>query len=193
VFALVAGLLIDGLFYFLWRRDSLEAAPLVAWDWIKAVVLVAGLAWIAYATRSAAMAMLTVVFAIIGLEDLVGVTVPLGMWLIQETGVRHGPQGTNTQLLRRGVVAIALVGPTLYLAWRVPPWLRKATWMLIVLLAALFVGSVLGGVLADRSGSNVDELVEEPLITFAAALVVGLVVELGRRRTAANPTKPSRR
>jgi hypothetical protein len=64
---------------------------------------------------------------------------------------------------------------------------------MISVLAAIFVVAVLGDVIADRSGTNLDEVVEEPLYSLAAGFVVGLVVEWRRRRRVTNPTTGSPR
>ena len=168
-------------------QSDFLGGPLMAWSGLKILIIFAGTGWLAWETGAWAFGLIALIFAVIGLEDSVGITAPLGTWLIEEGGIRRGPRGSNEQLLRRAATMILLLGPTLYLGSRAPVWLRRAIWTLIGLLAAIFVVAVLGDVIADRSGTNLDEVVEEPLLSITTGLVVGLVAER-RRRHLTDPT-----
>ncbi len=191
VFTAAVALFIDAAFYVALRQSDFLGTPIMVWSGVKILVIVVGIGWLAWETRVWALGLIALIFAVIVLEDSVGITAPLGAWLIEEGGIRSGPRGSNEQLLRRGFTMIALLGPTLYLGWRAPVWLRRAIWTMIGMLAAIFVAAVLGDVIADRSGTNLDEVVEEPLYSLAAGFVVGLVVEWRRRRRVTNPTTRS--
>ena len=193
VFSAAVALFIDAAFYVALAQSDLDGGPLIVWSAFKTVAIVAGIGWLAWETRAWALGMIAVIFAVIGLEDSIGITAPLGGWLIEEGGFRRGPRGANEQLLRRGFTMIVLLGPTLYLGFRAPAWLRRAIWTLVGLLAAIFMAAVVGDVIADRRGTNLDELVEEPLFSLTAAFVVGLVVERWRLRRPTGPTTARRR
>lgn len=193
MFAAAVALFIDAAFYVALSQSNLDGGPLIVWSASKNLIIVAGIGWLAWETRAWALGMIALIFAVIGLEDSVGITAPLGVWLIEEGGIRSGPRGANEQLLRRGVTMIALIGPTLYLGSRAPVWLRRALWMLIGLLGAIFMAAVVGDVVADRSGTDLDELIEEPLFSLTAGFVIGLVVEWWRLRRVTDPTTGRRR
>lgn len=188
VFTVAVALFVDTAFYVALAQSDFLGGPLMAWSGLKILIIVAGTGWLAWETGAWAFGLIALIFAVIGLEDSVGITAPLGTWLIEEGGIRRGPRGSNEQLLRRGATMIILLGPTLYLGSRAPVWLRRAIWTLIGLLAAIFVVAVLGDVIADRSGTNLDEVVEEPLYSITTGLMVGLVVEWRRRRRLTDPT-----
>ena len=188
VFAAAVALFVDAAFYVALNESHLGGGALIVWSSLKTVIIVAGIGWLAWETRAWAFVMVALNFALIALEDSVGITAPLGVWLIEEGGLRAGPQGANEQLVRRGVTMVALLGPTLYLGSRAPAWLRRAVWTLIGLLAAIFVAAVLGDAIADRRGTNLDEVVEEPLFSLTVGFVAGLVVEWWQRRRITDPT-----
>ncbi len=188
IFAAAVALFVDVAFYAALAQSQFDSGPLVLWSAFKTIIIVAGIGWLAWETRAWALGLLALIFAVIWLEDSAGITAPLGVWLIEEGGIRKGPRGVNEQLLRRVFTMAALLGPTLYLGWQAPAWLRRALWTLIGLLGAIFAGAVVGDVAADRSGTNLDELVEEPLFSLTAGFVVGLVVEWWRRRRFTDPT-----
>lgn len=190
VFAAVAALLVDAVFYLARSGTQLGGAPLATWSALKVLVVVVAVGWLAYKQQSWALGLIAAIFALIGLEDSIGITAPLGIWLIEESGIRRGPQGANSQLLRRGFVMLGLLGPTVYLTTRAPQHLRRAVWILLGFLAAVFVAAVLGDVAADRTGTNLDELIEEPVLSLAAAFSIGLVVEWW---PSVGPTSPTRK
>lgn len=188
IFAVAVALFVDAAFYVALVQSDFDGGALIVWSVFKTLIIVVGTGWLAWETGAWAFGIIALIFAVIGLEDSVGITAPLGAWLIEEGGIRRGPRGANEQLLRRGFTMVALLGPTLYLGSRAPVWLRRAIWTLIGLLGAIFVAAVLGDVVADRSGTNLDEVVEEPLFSLVAGFVVGLVVEWRRRRSLTDPT-----
>ncbi len=177
VFVAVVALFVDVVFYVALAEAQLGGGQLAAWSAGKIVVIGAVVGWLAVETRTWSLGIIALIFLLIGLEDSIGVTAPLGVWLIEESGIRRGPQGANSQLLRRGIVMISLIGPTLYLAAQAPRWLRAAVWTLLGFLAAIFLAAVAGDLAADRTGTNLDELIEEPLLSLCVGFVAGLAVE----------------
>ena len=195
IFAAVAALFVDVVFYFSLADKELSAGSLTVWSGLKFLVIAGVVGWLAAETREWALGLVAVIFLLIGLEDSVGVTAPLGLWLLEESGLRRGPQGANSQVLRRVAVMVLLLGPTLYVAERAPQGLRRAVWALIGFLAAIFLAAVVGDLVADRTGTNLDELVEEPLLSLCMAFTVGLAVQWWPRRRFRIPTtrRPRRR
>ncbi len=177
MFAAVVALLVDLAFYLAISNAQLAGRPLAVWSAIKVLFIVAATLSIALPRKEWALGLIAAIFALIGLEDSVGITAPLGIWLVEEAGVRRGPRGANSQLLRRVLVSLALLGPTVFLATQAKPNLRKAIWVLLAFLAAIFAVAVLGDVFTDRTGTNLDELLEEPILSLAAAFSIGLAVD----------------
>lgn len=177
LFAAVVALLVDLAFYLAISNAQLAGRPLAVWSALKVLVIVVACLWLAVDRREWALGLIAAIFALIGLEDSIGITAPLGIWLIEEAGVRRGPQGANSQMLRRILVALALLGPTVYVAKAVKARLRRAVWILLGFLAAIFIVAVLGDVFTDRTGTNLDELLEEPILSLGAAFSVGLMVD----------------
>lgn len=189
VFAGVVALFVDGVFFVSLSADQLGGGSLAAWSAVKVAVIVAGIGWLAWEIKAWSLGIIAIIFALVGFEDSIGITAPLELWLIEESGIRRGPRGSNSQLLRRGVVMVVLLSPTLYLAARAPRWLRSAVWILIGFLGAIFLAAVLGDFAADRTGTNLDELLEEPLLSLCAGFVVGLVVQWWPDSRLRNPTR----
>lgn len=184
LFAAIVALLVDLAFYLAVSNAQLAGRPLAVWSAIKVLAIVATTLWLAVERRAWSLGLIAAIFALIGLEDSIGITAPLGIWLVEEAGIGRGPRGTNSQLLRRGLVSLGLLGPAVYLASRAQPRLRRAVWVLLGFLAAIFAVAVLGDVVTDRTGTNLDELLEEPILSLAAAFSIGLAVDLwpARRR-----------
>jgi len=162
------------------------------WGGLKIALISAVLGWYAVQLRSWAFGLVAGIFLLIGLEDAIGVTAPLGLWLIEESGIRRGRRGGNTQLIRRVVVMLVFLGPTLQLARRAAPWVRRVLWTMIGFLGALFLVGVLGDAIADHAGSDFDELLEEPLTSLCAAYAVGLAVQGRTALAARGPTRTQR-
>lgn len=177
MFAAVVAILVDITFYLALADAQLAGAPFIVWSALKILVIASAIGWVAYTQRSPVLALIAATFAVVGLEDSIGITAPLGIWLIEETGIERGPQGVNSQLFRRLLIAAGLLGPTLLLANRAPRRIARSAWMLIGFLAAVFAAAVLGDIAADRTGTNLDELIEEPVLSLAAAFAVGLLVD----------------
>lgn len=182
VFAAVVALVVDIGFLLTASNEQLTGGPLVAWSALKIVVIVVALVAVSYRYQAWSLALVAGIFALIGLEDALGVTAPLGLWLIEEAGVRRGAQGGTVQIVRRGLVSLALLGPTIYLAGRTQRPLRRAVWLLIGLLGALFLAGVVGDVLTDRAGTDLDEIIEEPVLSLAAAFSIGFAADRLLRR-----------
>lgn len=189
IFVAVVALLVDLLFYAVLADSQLSGGPLAVWSAIKTFSIAGCLSWLAFDRRAWSLGLIAAIYALIGLEDSVGVTAPLGIWLVEEAGIRRGPQGSNSQLLRRVFVSLGLLGPTMFLASRAPGQLRRAVWILIGFLGAIFVAGVLGDVAADRTGTNLDELLEEPVLSLAVGFAVGLVVEWWPSNRLITPTR----
>lgn len=189
VFAAVVALLVDTVFYLALAEAQLAGGPLAGWSVIKVLAIAGAVGWLALDRQEWALGLIAAIFVLVGLEDAVGITQPLGIWLVEESGLRGGPQGANSQLLRRAIVMMALLGPTIFLAGRARERLRKPTWILIGFLAAVFVAAVVGDVAADRSGTNLDELIEEPVLSLAVGFSAGLVVEFWPDRRLRSPTR----
>jgi len=85
------------------------------------------------------------------------------------------------KLLERTVFAAGLGVPLLWAVLRSPSRLRRAVWAYAILLALLFTASVGVDVLTQHSGwADVDELLEEPLLSATLALSIGLAFESWR-------------
>ncbi|NND02650.1 MAG: hypothetical protein HKN91_07675 [Acidimicrobiia bacterium] len=177
LFVAVVALLVDAAFYFAVSNAQLAGRPLSIWSASKVLVIVVTTLWLAVDRREWSLGLIAAIFVLIGLEDSVGITAPLGIWLIEEAGIGRGPQGTNSQLLRRALVTLGLLGPTVFLASKAKRKMRKGVWILLGFLGAIFVVAVLGDVFTDRTGTNLDELLEEPILSLAAAFSVGLAVD----------------
>ena len=182
VFAAVVALLVDIAFLVALSNAQLAGGPLQVWGAVKALVVVIALGWVAVDRSEWSLALIAAIFALVGLEDAFGVTAPLGLWLIEEAGVRRGPQGSNAQILSRALVSLAFLGPTVYLAGRAKAEVQRAVWGFVALLVVIFVAAVLGDLVTDRTGNNLDELVEEPILSLAAAFAIGLAVDWAQRR-----------
>ena len=189
LFAAVVALLVDGVFFVALAEAQLGGPVMTWWSAIKVLIVVGITGWLALDTNGGSLGAIALIFLLIGLEDTFAVTAPLGIWLLEESGLGRARQGSNRQLLRRGVVMVLLLGPTFYLARQAPSWLHKAVWTLMGFLAAIFVAAVLGDVAADRTGTNLDELLEEPILSLAAAFSIGLAVEWWPRRRLRTPTR----
>lgn len=188
MFAAVVFLFVDAIFFVAMADATVGGLPLTIWSGVKILLVAAIVGSIAWERQAWSLGIVSLIFLLIGLEDAAGVTAPLGLWLLEESGLRGGPQGATDQLLRRGVVMVLLLGPTLYLAWRAPRQLRKVVWALVAFLGTLFAVAVLGDVAADRTGSNLDELVEEPLMSLCAGFGVALAVQWWPRLRLSSPT-----
>ena len=188
LFFAAAALFVDLIFYFSLADAQLGGAALLTWSAIKTLGIAAICGWLAYETQSWALGLIAGIFAVIALEDAFGITAPLGIWLLEEGGISGGPRGVNGQMIRRGLVMASLLGPVLYLSRRAPKYLHRALWVLLGLLALLFVAAVVGDAAADRSGTNLDELIEEPLLSLGVAFTIGLAVEWWPRRRFRFPT-----
>jgi len=188
VYAAVVFLLVDAVFFVALADATVGGLPLVTWSGLKIFLVAAIVGWLAWERQAWSLGIVALIFFLIGLEDAIGVTAPLGLWLIEESGLKGGPQGATDQLLRRAVVMAFLLGPTLYLAWRAPAQLRRVVWTLVGFLGLIFVVAVIGDVVADRMGSNLDELVEEPLTSLSAAFAVALAVQWWPHRQFRTPT-----
>lgn len=188
VFAAVLALFVDLIFYVSLAESQLDGPAIRTWSTLKVTVIAAGVGWLAWETRTAALGLIAGIFLLIGLEDSISITAPLGVWLIEEGGLRSGPRGAYADLLRRGAVVIVLLGPTLYLGSRAESRIRSAVWALIGLLGAIFLVAVIGDLVADTAGTNLDELLEEPLLSLGLGFVVGLVVGRWPERRLRPPT-----
>ena len=183
LFVAVVAILIDLAFYMASSNAQLTGGPVSAWSAIKVGAIVLTIAWLAVDQREWSIALIAGIFLLIGLEDSIGVTAPLGIWLVEEAGIGRGPQGANSQLLRRLFVTLGLLGPTMFLATRSKPRLRRAVWVLLGFLAAIFAVAVVGDLVTDRTGTNLDELLEEPILSLAAAFSIGLAVDWWPQRS----------
>ena len=188
VFVGVLALFVDLVFYVSLAEAQLDGPAIRTWSTIKVALIVAGIAWLAIDAQAWALGLIAGIFVLIGLEDSIGITAPLGVWLIEEGGLRRGPRGTYEQLLRRSAVTVLLLGPTIYLGRRAEPRIRAAVWALLVFLGAFFLLAVLGDVFADRRGTNLDDLLEGPLMSLGLGFVVGLIVARWPERRLKAPT-----
>lgn len=193
MYTAVVFLFVDAVFFLALADATVGGAPLATWSGAKIFLVAAIVGWLAWEFQAWSLGIVSLIFLLIGLEDAVGVTAPLGFWLLEESGLKGGPQGATDQLLRRGVVMAFLLGPTLYLAVRAPARLRRVVWTLVGFLGLIFLVAVLGDVVADRTGSNLDELVEEPLTSLCAAFAVALAVRWWPHRRLRSPTTVRRR
>jgi hypothetical protein len=193
VFATVVFLFVDAIFFVAMADATVGGFPLALWSGLKIFLVAAIVGWMAWVRQAWSLGIVSLIFLVIGLEDAVGVTAPLGLWLLEESGLKGGPRGSTDQLLRRGVVMAFLLGPTLYLAWRAPRHLHRVVWALVVFLGLIFLVAVLGDVIADRMGSNLDELVEEPLMSLCAGFAVALAVQWWPQLRFRTPTRGRRR
>jgi hypothetical protein len=193
VYAAVVFVFIDAVFFVAMADATVGGLPLTMWSELKTLLVAGIVGWMSWELRAWSLGIVSLIFLLIGLEDAVGVTAPLGLWLLEESGLRGGPRGATDQLLRRGVVMAFLLGPTLYLASRAPFHLRRVVWTLVGFLGLIFLVAVLGDVVADRTGSNLDELVEEPLMSLCAAFAVALAVQAWPRLRLKTPTTSRRR
>ena len=193
LFFAVAALFVDLIFYFSLADAQLGGRSLSTWSALKTMGIATIVGWLAYETESWALGLIAAIYAVIALEDAFGVTAPLGIWLLEEGGIAGGRQGANSQVIRRALIMVSLLGPVLYLSRRAPQYLHKALWVLLGFLALLFAASVLGDTAADRTGTNLDELVEEPLLSLGLAFAIGLAVEWWPRRQLRIPTTSRRR
>lgn len=193
MYAAVVFLFVDAIFFVAMADATVDSLPLTVWGGLKIFLVAAILGWMAWVRQAWSLGIVSLIFVLIGLEDAAGVTAPLGLWLLEESGLKGGPQGATDQLLRRGVVMAFLLGPTLYLASRAPRQLRRVVWALVGFLGLVFVVAVLGDVVADRTGSNLDELIEEPLMSLCAGFAVALAVQWWPQLRFRTPTTRRRR
>lgn len=189
VFVAIVALLVDVVFYASLAEEELAGGPLVVWSVLKVLGVAGAVGWLAYDRRDPATSLIAAIFVLVGLEDAIGITQPLGIWLVEESGIRRGPQGANSQLLRRVIVMMALLGPTIFMAGRAPAQLRRAIGILLAFLAAIFLAAVLGDLAADRTGTNLDELLEEPVLSLALGFAIGLIVDFWPDRRLRVPTR----
>lgn len=169
----------------------IDMIDLRVWSLVKALITAGGLGWIARRTGERIVWALVVVVLVVAVEDYMGASLGIGKGLLEIAGV-HRP-GALAPLVQRSVLLAAVGVPLAWLVPQTPEWLRRLVAVYIGLLGLLLVASIGLDAIADLEATNMDELVEEPLLSLLAAVTVGFVTELVLRpRHLRRSRKPGR-